>query len=117
MWQTEKAWKRINVKAENGIRRLRDNVPTRPLSVTTASGFHSMARTCKTWLPPAPGSRGRGLLDSDWEIPIVLGCPSMYFSFNPHGNPGLGICPESGRKSQGLTWFLYPDVCHLLLSA
>lgn len=39
MWLTEKNRKRINVRAENGIRRLRDKVPTRPLFMTTASGF------------------------------------------------------------------------------
>ncbi|CAK7297793.1 hypothetical protein VULLAG_LOCUS6390 [Vulpes lagopus] len=35
--------KRINMKAENGIRRPQDNVPTRPPSMTTASCFHSLA--------------------------------------------------------------------------
>lgn len=40
MWQTEKkTWERINVKAENGIRRLRDNVPTRPRFMTMALAF------------------------------------------------------------------------------
>lgn len=68
--------------------------PPAPRFMTMVSGFHSEARTCKTWLPPARGSRDRELTDKE-DVQIVLSCPYMHFFFNPHGDPGMGVCPES----------------------
>lgn len=61
------------MKAENGIRRLRDNVPTHPPSMTTASCFHFMAsgvrsKARKAGSPLLPGAElGSGMLDSEQE--------------------------------------------------
>lgn len=63
--------KRINMKAENGIRRPQDNVLSHPPAMTTASCFHFMASESRAehvrlGLPLLPGAEpGRGVVEHD----------------------------------------------------